>query len=212
MGISKTASTRERGNVFCHECGLSVRPEDMHCGSCGALLTRPSEGKAQKLTSPDPRRRWGAWFMASAAVLVIVLGVLLGVLLGGRMVVAPANRVQPLSESSSGTTVSSVAETSTIPTTESGASAEQTMTYANDALGYGFEFPAGWTVSESSDAEGAAGSTAAAHVTVFDPAGAVAEGTYIDLVGVSAYQLNFAVDERLSLRLRLPGCRGSELQ
>ncbi len=70
-----------------------------------------------------------------------------------------------------------------------------TKIYTDTNHGYSFEYPAGWEVQQGGTADVEAGSSASTSMGVYDPKGAVAQDTYIDMVQVSLYQLNVVVDE-----------------
>ncbi len=70
-----------------------------------------------------------------------------------------------------------------------------TTTYTDATYGYSFQYPSSWKVQQGDTADVSAGSASAASVGVYDPKGAVAEDTYIDMVQISVYQLNVVVDE-----------------
>ncbi len=68
-------------------------------------------------------------------------------------------------------------------------------TYTDDKYGYSFEYPDDWKVEEAGEADVSAGAVAAGSTGVYDPEGAVAEDTFIDMMQVSVYELNVTVDE-----------------
>jgi hypothetical protein len=68
-------------------------------------------------------------------------------------------------------------------------------TYTDPDYGFSFDYPADWTLQEGDSSDVAAGSSATRSVGVFDPEGAVADDTYIDLAQTSVYELNITVDE-----------------
>ena len=70
-------------------------------------------------------------------------------------------------------------------------------TYTDQKYGYSFEYPGSWKLEEGGTADVSAGGSSAASVGVYDPDGAVAEDTFIDMMQVSVYELNVTVDESL---------------
>ena len=70
-------------------------------------------------------------------------------------------------------------------------------TYTDEKYGYSFEYPGSWKLEEGGTADISAGGSSAASVGVYDPEGAVAEDTFIDMMQVSVYELNVTVDESL---------------
>jgi hypothetical protein len=74
-------------------------------------------------------------------------------------------------------------------------SSGDTKTYTDDTYGYSFEYPSSWEIQQGDTADVSAGSASAASVGVYDPKGAVAEDTYIDMVQISVYELTVVVDE-----------------
>jgi hypothetical protein len=70
-------------------------------------------------------------------------------------------------------------------------------TYTDQKYGYSFEYPGDWKLEEGGAADISAGGSSAASVGVYDPEGAVAEDTFIDMMQVSVYELNVTVDESL---------------
>ncbi len=69
--------------------------------------------------------------------------------------------------------------------------------YTDPDYGFSFEYPANWQIQEGDSSDVTAGGSATTSVGVFDPEGAVADDTYVDLVQVSVYELNVAVDESM---------------
>jgi hypothetical protein len=78
-----------------------------------------------------------------------------------------------------------------------GSPASGVKTYTDADYHYSFEYPAGWEVQKGDNAEVTAGGSAAASMAAYDPDGAVADDTYIDLVQVSVYKLNTNIDESM---------------
>lgn len=72
-----------------------------------------------------------------------------------------------------------------------------TKTYTDADYGFSFEYPADWQLQEGDSSDVTAGGSATKSVGVFDPEGAVADDTYIDLAQVSIYELNLTVDESM---------------
>ncbi len=72
-----------------------------------------------------------------------------------------------------------------------------TKTYTDTDYGFSFDYPADWQLQEGDSSDVTAGGSAAKSVGVFDPEGAVADDTYIDLAQVSVYELNLTVDESM---------------
>lgn len=72
-----------------------------------------------------------------------------------------------------------------------------TKTYTDTDYGFSFAYPADWQLQEGDSSDVTAGGNAAKSVGVFDPEGAVADDTYIDLAQVSVYELNLTVDESM---------------
>lgn len=83
-------------------------------------------------------------------------------------------------------------------------------TYTSADYGFSFEYPAGWQLKEGTTAEVSSGSAAKSSVTAYDPKGAVADDTYIDLVLASVYELNMTVDESMlpDIRAEVEGVLG----
>lgn len=76
-------------------------------------------------------------------------------------------------------------------------SSDGVKSYTDGTYHCTFEYPSGWELQQGGTADVSAGGDAAASVGVYDPKGAVAEETYIDMVQVSVYELNVTVDESL---------------
>lgn len=72
-----------------------------------------------------------------------------------------------------------------------------TKTYTDKTYGYSFAYPGDWMVQEGDSAQVTAGSGSEGGVTVYDPEGAVAGRSYIDLFQVSVYELAVTVDESM---------------
>lgn len=72
-----------------------------------------------------------------------------------------------------------------------------TKTYTDADYGFSFEYPVDWQLQEGDSSDVTAGGSATKSVGVFDPEGAVADDTYIDLAQVSIYELNLTVDESM---------------
>lgn len=77
-----------------------------------------------------------------------------------------------------------------------------TKTYTDKTYGYSFEYPADWVVQEGDSAKATAGSGSEGGVSVYDPDGAIADGSYIDLFLVSIYELAVTVDESMMPEVR----------
>ncbi|HLA80200.1 MAG TPA: PsbP-related protein [Thermoleophilia bacterium] len=75
-------------------------------------------------------------------------------------------------------------------------------TYSNAEYSFSFQYPKSWQVEEGPTAEVTAGATAVLSLGVYNPEGAIAQDTYIDLVQVSIYKLNVVVDESLMPDIR----------
>ena len=78
-----------------------------------------------------------------------------------------------------------------------GSAGSDLKTYTDADYGYSFQYPAGWEVQKGDSADVTAGGSAAGSVGVFNPDGAVAGDTYIDLAQVSVYELNVTIDESM---------------
>ncbi len=70
-------------------------------------------------------------------------------------------------------------------------------TYTDPDYGFSFEYPADWRLQEGDSSDVTAGGSATTSVGVFDPEGAVADDTYVDLAQTSVYELNITVDESM---------------
>jgi PsbP-like protein len=70
-------------------------------------------------------------------------------------------------------------------------------TYTDPEYGFSFDYPADWKLQEGESSEVTAGGSPTKSVGVFDPEGAVADDTYIDLAQTSVYELNVTVDESM---------------
>ena len=88
-------------------------------------------------------------------------------------------------------------EAITEPSTTAQARAEtgETKTYTDATYDYSFDYPGSWQLQEGDTADVSAGGASVGSVGVYDPKGAVAEDTYIDMVQVSVYELSVVVDE-----------------
>lgn len=75
-------------------------------------------------------------------------------------------------------------------------------TYSNGQYSYSFQYPATWKLVENTSPDVSAGGAAAASIGVYDPKGAIAEDTYIDMALVSVYKLNATVDESMMPQIR----------
>jgi hypothetical protein len=67
--------------------------------------------------------------------------------------------------------------------------------YTDPDYGFSFGYPADWQLQQGDSSDVTAGGSATVSVGVFDPEGAVADDTYVDLAQVSVYELNVTVDE-----------------
>jgi hypothetical protein len=76
------------------------------------------------------------------------------------------------------------------------------QTYTDENYGYSFEFPESWKLEEGGNADVSAGGSSAASVGVYDPEGAVAEETYIDMMQVSVYELSVTVDDSIMPQIK----------
>ena len=77
------------------------------------------------------------------------------------------------------------------------AAAADTKTYTDATYGYSFAYPSSWKVQGGATPDVTAGGTTVGGVGVFDPKGAVAGSTYIDLMMVSVYKLKAVVDDSI---------------
>jgi hypothetical protein len=82
-------------------------------------------------------------------------------------------------------------------TTASSSTEMQMSTYTDPAYGFSFDYPSSWKITTGNATELNAGSAAETSVQAGDPDGAVVDGTGIDGVVVSVYELNQAIDESL---------------
>jgi hypothetical protein len=78
-----------------------------------------------------------------------------------------------------------------------GSTASGVKTYTDADYHYSFDYPAGWEVQKGSSADVTAGGNAAGSVGVYNPKGAVAEGSAIDLAQVMVYKLNVTIDDSM---------------
>lgn len=78
-----------------------------------------------------------------------------------------------------------------------GSAATGVKTYTDADYGYSFEYPAGWKLQKDDSAEISAGGDAVGNVGVYDPKGAVAQGSAIDLAQVSVYKLTVTIDDSM---------------
>ena len=90
----------------------------------------------------------------------------------------------------------------TASTAAGGLAAGDVKTYTDANYGYSFDYPDGWEVQEGDSAEVTAGGSAAGSVGVYDPDGAVADKTYIDLAQVSVYKLSVAIDSSMMPQIK----------
>ena len=90
----------------------------------------------------------------------------------------------------------------TASTAAGGSAAGDVKTYTDANYGYSFDYPDGWEVQEGDSAEVTAGGSAAGSVGVYDPDGAVADKTYIDLAQVSVYKLSVAIDSSMMPQIK----------
>jgi hypothetical protein len=67
--------------------------------------------------------------------------------------------------------------------------------YTDPDYGFSFTYPSDWQLQEGDSSDVTAGGSATVSVGVFDPEGAVADDTYVDLAQVSVYELNVTVDD-----------------
>jgi len=74
--------------------------------------------------------------------------------------------------------------------------------YTSEKFGYSFAYPAAWELRESDSADVSAGGTAVDAVGVFNPKGAVADKTYIDLAQVTVYKMTQAIDASMMPQVR----------
>jgi hypothetical protein len=75
-------------------------------------------------------------------------------------------------------------------------------TYSNGEYKYSFQYPDTWKLVENSSPDVSAGGSAAASLGVYDPKGAVAQDTYIDMALVSVYRLNANVDASMMPQIK----------
>ena len=75
------------------------------------------------------------------------------------------------------------------------ANAAEVKTYTDPDYGYSFAYPASWQIQQDTSVDVSAGGTVAGSVGVFDPEGAKAGDTYIDLMLVSVYKLTITVGD-----------------
>jgi PsbP-like protein len=78
---------------------------------------------------------------------------------------------------------------------DGGSAGGEDKIYTDPDFGFSFEYPADWQLQEGDSSDVTAGGSASTSVGVFDPEGAVADDTFIDLVQISVYELNVTVDE-----------------
>ena len=83
-----------------------------------------------------------------------------------------------------------------------GSPATGVESYTSEDFGYSFAYPAAWELRKADSANVSAGGTAADAVGVFNPEGAVAQDTYIDLAQVTVYKLKEAVDASMMPQVR----------
>jgi len=69
--------------------------------------------------------------------------------------------------------------------------------YTDPDYGFSFEYPADWQIQEGDSSDVTAGGSATSSVGVYDPKGAVADDTFIDLVQISVYELNVTVEKSM---------------
>ena len=77
-----------------------------------------------------------------------------------------------------------------------------TKTYTDRVYGYSFDYPGDWVVQEGDPADVTAGNISKSGISVYDPEGAVADRSYIDLFMVSVYELAVTVDESMMPEVR----------
>lgn len=69
--------------------------------------------------------------------------------------------------------------------------------YTDAKYHYSFQYPDGWEIEQGTSSDVSAGGSATDGVGVYNPDGAIAEDTYIDMAQVSVYELNVTVDESM---------------
>ncbi len=82
-------------------------------------------------------------------------------------------------------------------TTLGGASGlgDNPQTFTSSANGFTFQYPDGWKIDESATTDATAGSSATSSAAAFDPKGAEADGTFIDLMQVAVYSLDLTITD-----------------
>jgi hypothetical protein len=103
--------------------------------------------------------------------------------------------------STSETTVSTAVGDSS-GTTTSAAGGGGVKTYSNGQYSYSFQYPDTWEIEEGTSADVSAGGSAVASLGVYDPNGAVAQDTYIDMALVSIFKLKVTVDSSMMSQIK----------
>ena len=85
------------------------------------------------------------------------------------------------------------------------------LTYTDSKYGFTFQYPAAWQIDSGATTDATAGSSATRSVGAFDPSGALANQTYVDLMVVSTYELNITVTDAMipSLESEIQGVLSS---
>jgi hypothetical protein len=83
-----------------------------------------------------------------------------------------------------------------------GSTATGLKTYADADYSFSFEYPASWQLQKGGSADITAGGSSSGSVGVYDPKGAVAQKTYIDVAQVSVYKLNQTVDDSMMPQIK----------
>jgi hypothetical protein len=95
----------------------------------------------------------------------------------------------------------SPAATATTSAAATGSGAE-TTTYTDPTYGYSFDYPASWVLKSGATPEATAGAGAAESVDVYDPSGTLVNGSYMDVMVASVYNLNLAVSDSVLPQLK----------
>jgi uncharacterized protein YceK len=84
-------------------------------------------------------------------------------------------------------------------TTAAGA---ETKTYTDADYGYRFEYPTSWVLTSGATPQATAGATAAGNVGAHDPNGTMVNGSHMDVMLASVYNLNLTVSDSALAQLK----------
>jgi hypothetical protein len=82
------------------------------------------------------------------------------------------------------------------------AAAAETKTYTDANYGYSFAYPTSWVLKSGVTPGATAGATAAGNVGAYDPNGALVNGSYMDVMLASVYNLSLTVNDSVLAQLK----------